>query len=116
MSPQVRSAKASDASVFAALDEFFPIESFLDDYLTSGQEQIFGLIIAVAQAPPNTLILIDEPEISLHVDWQVDLIQRLFRVMNENLLIVTTHSPDLCVNQLQITNSLQRNQKLGVQR
>jgi predicted ATP-dependent endonuclease of OLD family len=43
---------------------------------------------------PST-ILIDEPEISLHIDWQRTLIKNL-RILNpEAQIIVATHSPEI---------------------
>ncbi|WP_062108640.1 AAA family ATPase [Bacillus niameyensis] len=41
----------------------------------------------------NTSIFIDEPEISLHVDWQRMLMKILFSQNTNNQYIITTHSP-----------------------
>lgn len=42
-------------------------------------------------------LLIDEPEISLHIDWQNKFIQDVEKIVNENQLsvIIATHSPDI---------------------
>lgn len=43
------------------------------------------------------LILIDEPEISLHIEWQHEYLDRLLEICENNKLqaFVTTHSPDI---------------------
>ncbi|MDE6336055.1 MAG: ATP-binding protein, partial [Muribaculaceae bacterium] len=46
---------------------------------------------------PNVLLM-DEPEISLHISWQDKLITTL-RELNPNCqLILTTHSPNIFAN------------------
>ena len=41
------------------------------------------------------ILLMDEPEISLHLSWQVDLIDHI-RKLNENCqVIIATHSPSI---------------------
>ena len=39
------------------------------------------------------IVLIDEPEISLHVDWQRHLLQKMSEQLGERQIIVCTHSP-----------------------
>ena len=41
----------------------------------------------------NTIFLIDEPELSLHVDWQRILFRKLMEQGSSNQFIVATHSP-----------------------
>ena len=44
------------------------------------------------------LLLMDEPEVSLHIDWQQQLIE-LITTLNPNAqIILTTHSPALIMN------------------
>jgi hypothetical protein len=64
---------------------------------SSGEQQIlcsvFGL---VAEVQSNSLLLIDEPELSLHPRWQVDYLDRLDAVMrffSGCHVLVATHSP-----------------------
>lgn len=62
--------------------------------LSSGEKQmlIILLTVLVQNKQPYTLFM-DEPEISLHVEWQQKLI-RLIRQLNPNAqIILTTHSP-----------------------
>ncbi len=39
------------------------------------------------------IVLIDEPEISLHVDWQRKLLQKMSEQLGNRQIIVCTHSP-----------------------
>ena len=45
----------------------------------------------------NGLVLIDEPEISLHVEWQETYLDKLLAICKMNGLqaIVATHSPNI---------------------
>ena len=45
----------------------------------------------------NGIVLIDEPEISLHIEWQEDYLDRLIDICQMNGLqaIVATHSPNI---------------------
>lgn len=65
--------------------------------LSSGQQQIISSIFGLATAiEDNSLVLIDEPEISLHPRWQKDWIELLEGVLQEYKgchVIVATHSP-----------------------
>jgi ABC-type cobalamin/Fe3+-siderophores transport system ATPase subunit len=62
--------------------------------LSSGEKQVLLLLIDVLRVGSNTL-LIDEPELSMHVDWQQTLI-RSMRELNPNAqLIMATHSPEV---------------------
>jgi predicted ATP-binding protein involved in virulence len=46
---------------------------------------------------PNSLVLIDEPEISLHVTWQKEFLNDIVRIaaINSSRFIVATHSPQI---------------------
>ena len=62
--------------------------------LSSGEKQmlIIMLTVLVQDRQPYVLFM-DEPEVSLHVEWQQHLISRI-RALNPNVQIVlTTHSP-----------------------
>lgn len=62
--------------------------------LSSGEKHTLDIFIQTLVADVNTLLL-DEPEISLHVDWQTRLISAM-RQLNPNAqLILATHSPDI---------------------
>jgi predicted ATP-dependent endonuclease of OLD family len=64
------------------------------DSLSSGEKHLLMLLVDTLLAEENSMI-IDEPEISMHVDWQRKLIQ-IMRVLNPQAqLIVATHSPEI---------------------
>lgn len=66
------------------------------DQLSSGEKQILLILTTVfLQEEKPAVLLMDEPEISLHITWQDRLIE-LIRKLNPNCqLILTTHSPNI---------------------
>lgn len=61
--------------------------------LSSGERQIATIIFAISQAEHNSIVLIDEPEISLHVGWQRKVIKAIETICNPEQIIACTHSP-----------------------
>ncbi|MFJ9784206.1 AAA family ATPase [Amycolatopsis sp. NPDC101161] len=62
--------------------------------LASGEKQLLRIFLECLAAGESCMI-IDEPEISLHVDWQHDLLNYI-RLINPKLqVIVATHSPEI---------------------
>ncbi|MBH0052021.1 AAA family ATPase [Pseudoalteromonas sp. SWYJZ19] len=66
--------------------------------LSSGERQILTMLWAVNQVVDNTVVLIDEPEISLHIDWQEDLIKKMGDGLKSCQLIICTHSPAIAAD------------------
>lgn len=64
--------------------------------LSSGEKHLLILLISTMIERENECIVFwDEPEISLHIDWQHQLIRQM-RLINPNMqLIIATHSPAL---------------------
>ncbi|MFT5914557.1 MAG: putative ATPase [Bacteroidia bacterium] len=62
------------------------------DLLSSGEKQILGFLV-YNLFYENTIFFIDEPEISLHIDWQRILMSILQEQNSSNQLIIATHSP-----------------------
>ncbi len=60
--------------------------------LSAGEKQMLSFLCYNAFAH-DSVILIDEPEISLHVDWQRVLFPKLLEQGGNNQFIVATHSP-----------------------
>lgn len=58
---------------------------------------LFELIF---RAKDNVLVLVDEPEISLHIAWQKEFLRDLKRIINlQNVsAIISTHSPQIIDN------------------
>lgn len=69
------------------------------EQLSSGEKQMLLILTTVflQEEKPN-ILLMDEPEISLHITWQDRLIETI-RELNPNCqLIITTHSPNIFAN------------------
>lgn len=62
--------------------------------LSSGEKHLLRILVASLLAEDNALI-IDEPEISMHVDWQKSLIASVRAVNSRAQLILATHSPEI---------------------
>ena len=62
--------------------------------LSSGEKQILVILLTVlVQDKQPCVLLMDEPEVSLHIEWQQRIIS-IIREMNPNAqIILTTHSP-----------------------
>jgi len=67
-------------------------EAFTSDKLSSGEKQIWSFLCYNAFSE-KTPIFIDEPELSLHVDWQRLLLPTLLEQGTGNQLFIATHSP-----------------------
>ena len=67
--------------------------------LSSGEKQMLVILLtALVQNQHPHVMLMDEPEISLHIDWQQRLIG-LIRELNPNAqIILTTHSPAMIMD------------------
>ena len=61
------------------------------DKLSSGEKQMLGFLCYNAFSD-NTVIFIDEPELSLHQDWQDILLPLLLKQETGNQFFVATHS------------------------
>lgn len=67
--------------------------------LSSGEKQMLIILLTVlVENREPYVLLMDEPEISLHVEWQQRLLN-LIRELNPNVqVILTTHSPAVIMN------------------
>lgn len=67
--------------------------------LSSGEKQMLVILLTVlVQDNRRGVLFMDEPEVSLHVEWQQRLIS-LIRALNPNVQIVlTTHSPAMIMD------------------
>lgn len=67
--------------------------------LSSGEKQILVILLtALVQENRPGVMLMDEPEISLHIEWQQRLIT-LIRTLNPNTqIILCTHSPAIIMD------------------
>ena len=60
--------------------------------LSAGEQQMLSFLCYNAFYE-NSIIFIDEPELSLHADWQRRLFPNLMKQQSSNQFIVATHSP-----------------------
>ena len=67
-------------------------EAISSDKLSAGEKQMLSFLCYNAFSN-NTAVFIDEPELSLHVDWQELLLRTLLEQATGNQFFVATHSP-----------------------
>jgi predicted ATPase len=72
-------------------DESIPLHA-----LSSGEKQLLQILLETLAVGEST-IMIDEPELSLHPDWQKGLVGSMRRVNVDAQFILATHSPELMV-------------------
>ncbi len=74
-------------------------ETLVPYQLSSGEKQMLAILLTVLVEDNRPYVLfMDEPEVSLHVEWQQRLID-LIRELNPNAqIILTTHSPAVIMN------------------
>jgi predicted ATP-binding protein involved in virulence len=68
--------------------------------LSSGERQLivmFSHLIFKNESNPSGVFIIDEPELSLHIDWQKDFIKYAIEANPNTQLILATHSPDIFI-------------------
>jgi len=84
-------------------------KAILPSQLSSGEQQILVLAYEVLfRSEPGTLVLIDEPELSLHVIWQDTFVDDLARMgsVRDLQFILATHSPSLIGGREDLRRSL----------
>ncbi|MED0959535.1 AAA family ATPase [Bacillus paramycoides] len=67
--------------------------------MSSGEKQIVMffvyIILGLVNETRKGIFIIDEPELSLHVEWQNKFIPNLLEVAGDTQLILATHSPEI---------------------
>lgn len=87
-------------------------EHLLGDQLSSGEQHIVVLTYQlIFLAKPYSIVLIDEPEISLHTIWQNNFIDDIIKMGREKSLsfILATHSPQIIHGRITLTRELEIN-------
>lgn len=99
--------------LICSINKFFSnnqIESFFDktlkfrlkntgkiidfDKISSGERQLVYIFLKVIRSKnKKSIILMDEPEISLHMNWQENLIDEIVILNPDAQIIIVTHSP-----------------------
>ena len=67
--------------------------------LSAGEKQLLYILTTVlCQDQKPTIMLMDEPEISLHFDWQKILLESILELNPNIQIIMATHSPAMVMN------------------
>jgi len=77
--------------------------------LSSGEQHELVLLYELLfKVEPNSLVLIDEPELSLHVGWQVQFLKDLQEItkLADLDILIATHSPDIIQDRWDLTVEL----------
>ena len=74
-------------------------ETLVPYQLSSGEKQVLAILLTVLVEDEQPYVLfMDEPEVSLHVDWQQRLIDLILELNPNVQIILTTHSPAVITN------------------
>ncbi|MHB8067554.1 MAG: AAA family ATPase [Desulfobaccales bacterium] len=65
--------------------------------LSSGEKHLMRILVETLLAE-NSSIMIDEPEISMHIDWQRELLATMSTLNPHAQFVVATHSPEIMAN------------------
>ncbi|PPT09821.1 putative excinuclease ATPase subunit [Geitlerinema sp. FC II] len=77
--------------------------------LSSGEQHELVLLYELLfKVKPNSLVLIDEPELSLHVGWQIQFLKDLKDItqLADLDILMATHSPDIIQDRWDLTVEL----------
>ena len=67
--------------------------------LSSGEKQMLAILLTVLVEDNESYVLfMDEPEVSLHIEWQKRLIDLIIELNPNVQIILTTHSPAVVMN------------------
>lgn len=67
--------------------------------LSSGEKQMLAILLTVLiEDNQHYVLFMDEPEVSLHIDWQKNLIDMILDLNPNVQIILTTHSPAVIMN------------------
>ncbi|HHT0275071.1 TPA: ATP-dependent nuclease [Klebsiella oxytoca] len=69
--------------------------NYTEAFAGSGEFAIVSLVLSIYAAKPNSLILLDEPEVSLHPGAQKRMMEILYSIVEQHKhqVVVSTHSP-----------------------
>ena len=74
-------------------------ETLVPYQLSSGEKQMLAILLTVLVEDNEPYVLfMDEPEVSLHIDWQQRLIDLILELNPNVQIILTTHSPAVIMN------------------
>ena len=74
-------------------------ETLVPYQLSSGEKQMLAILLTVLVEDRQPYVLfMDEPEVSLHIEWQKRLIELILELNPNVQIILTTHSPAVIMN------------------
>ena len=74
-------------------------ETLMPYQLSSGEKQMLAILLTVLIEDGQPYVLfMDEPEVSLHIEWQKRLIDLIVELNPRVQIILTTHSPAVIMN------------------
>ncbi len=86
--------KEKNTIIFKTNDETLQLQD-----LSAGEKQLIYLLLTVFLMDEKpAVLLLDEPELSLHITWQEKLLESLRKLNPACQIIMATHSPSIFVN------------------
>ena len=74
-------------------------ETLVPYQLSSGEKQMLAILLTVlVEDNQHYVLFMDEPEVSLHIEWQKRLIDLIVELNPNVQIILTTHSPAVIMN------------------
>jgi predicted ATP-dependent endonuclease of OLD family len=74
-------------------------ETLVPYQLSSGEKQMLAILLTVlVEDNQHYVLFMDEPEVSLHIEWQKRLIDLCVELNPNVQIILTTHSPAVVMN------------------
>jgi len=74
-------------------------ETLMPYQLSSGEKQMLAILLTVlVEDDQHYVLFMDEPEVSLHIEWQKRLIDLCLELNPNVQIILTTHSPAVIMN------------------
>jgi len=82
----------------------------LNDLSSGEQHEVVLLFELIFNTTPNMLVLIDEPEMSLHVTWQKEFIKDLLKIieLQQFQVLIATHSPSIINDRWDLVHNLEK--------
>jgi predicted ATPase len=76
--------------------------------LSSGEKQILTMLYSASRSHFKTgIFLIDEPELSLHIDWQRQILREMMAQAPDSQIIACTHSPEVAADHFEDTQDFE---------
>ena len=101
----------SELKLYVVLDSYKNEEERIElSKLSSGEKQIVSLFSKLyLENEKDSILIIDEPELSISMEWQRMLLPDIMRSDNCKLLLTVTHSPFIFENEFDVDAKEMRN-------